>query len=707
MFNINFNCNLDLINYLENSNDSSVIIKTILISVVKKILCRKNNFYNKINFLENLVKTSKLKKILINFFIFNKEETKQYFIINIFNNKILPYEFKERYCKFICNLFENKYDRIIKFYIILIKEEVYKYNQKGQNIFLDEIKDLENKFKHQNFISHLTEFCIVLFNKIQIQDFRISKYNKNLTENSLFTIIIRLLEYGLINDIEELHMRNLEKEEHLTDIAYFDSINFEMKKELEERILNEKEQLEKTELISINETLIEEYYYLINVITKRIEYLKKQTNFFSSIIDIFINWLFENSNLLLNNQNILEYSNSQSENIINLILVYKKNIIVNGIDLQDNKVIFFLKFIANIHSNKNIKNPDILIKSLDLLKFKLKNSSNENYINSIIFNYKLWCKIFISSTCRLRNNNTFILYTLPFLHTVFNEFIKKKKNIFTYIEHTFKQNELHLLMFLTIKVLKYNLKKSISLYSKIKNEKTTINNFFMNVENLLEFNEYFNNIECLYFFLNNVYLKNTKLLLGFENRNNYIEFLNLYVETIIEKKYNFTINTGLFYMINKYITTLLDNIFKNNIDKIIDIYSSEFLEFKKNKWIEFLNYLKKNDILTFYLNSNTVERISNIIENNKKKYSNLDNKFIDPITQTLIEEPVCLSDNIIVDKFVICKHLIENEYNPYNREYLTIKILEKYNKKSENVRRLIDFKMEFSERLVESENNKY
>ena len=52
---------------------------------------------------------------------------------------------------------------------------------------------------------------------------------------------------------------------------------------------------------------------------------------------------------------------------------------------------------------------------------------------------------------------------------------------------------------------------------------------------------------------------------------------------------------------------------------------------------------------------------------------------IDPLTHTFIEEPVLLDNNIIVDKYIIYKHIIENENNPFNREYLTINQLENYN----------------------------
>tara|TARA_Y100000780_G_scaffold230794_1_gene253827 strand:- start:531 stop:2681 length:2151 start_codon:yes stop_codon:yes gene_type:complete len=65
-------------------------------------------------------------------------------------------------------------------------------------------------------------------------------------------------------------------------------------------------------------------------------------------------------------------------------------------------------------------------------------------------------------------------------------------------------------------------------------------------------------------------------------------------------------------------------------------------------------------------------------------------ELLDPILQTLIEEPVYLPNSeIVLDKDTILKHLLHNETNPFTREPLTIEMLEDYNSKPE-IKKLID-----------------
>mgnify|MGYP006135846059 CR=1 FL=1 len=68
-------------------------------------------------------------------------------------------------------------------------------------------------------------------------------------------------------------------------------------------------------------------------------------------------------------------------------------------------------------------------------------------------------------------------------------------------------------------------------------------------------------------------------------------------------------------------------------------------------------------------------------------------ELLDPIMQTLIETPVILPNtDIIVDKDVISRHLLTDNYNPFNRETLTIETLEEYNTKDEIVIKIKEFK---------------
>ena len=64
---------------------------------------------------------------------------------------------------------------------------------------------------------------------------------------------------------------------------------------------------------------------------------------------------------------------------------------------------------------------------------------------------------------------------------------------------------------------------------------------------------------------------------------------------------------------------------------------------------------------------------------------------------TLIENPVMLPNNIIIDYGTISRHLLTNESNPFNREPLTLEILDEYNKK-DSIKNEIDL---FKTKVIE------
>ena len=75
-------------------------------------------------------------------------------------------------------------------------------------------------------------------------------------------------------------------------------------------------------------------------------------------------------------------------------------------------------------------------------------------------------------------------------------------------------------------------------------------------------------------------------------------------------------------------------------------------------------------------------------------------EFLDPIMQTLITYPVMLpNSDIIMDKGVIVRHLLSNEYNPFSRAKLTLKMLDDYNNESNIKSKLDEFKLKLNNQL--------
>ena len=67
---------------------------------------------------------------------------------------------------------------------------------------------------------------------------------------------------------------------------------------------------------------------------------------------------------------------------------------------------------------------------------------------------------------------------------------------------------------------------------------------------------------------------------------------------------------------------------------------------------------------------------------------------------TLIEEPIMLpSTKVIMDKTVITRHLINEQEDPFNRDRLTMEMIEEFNKKPEIKNQLEEFKSKLSKFL--------
>ena len=68
---------------------------------------------------------------------------------------------------------------------------------------------------------------------------------------------------------------------------------------------------------------------------------------------------------------------------------------------------------------------------------------------------------------------------------------------------------------------------------------------------------------------------------------------------------------------------------------------------------------------------------------------NMPDEFLDPLLFTPIRDPIILpSSSIVMDKTIIMAHLIENQYDPFNRQSLTMEELIKHNS-YENIKKIV------------------
>ena len=145
-----------------------------------------------------------------------------------------------------------------------------------------------------------------------------------------------------------------------------------------------------------------------------------------------------------------------------------------------------------------------------------------------------------------------------------------------------------------------------------------------------------------------------------------------FIELMLDKNHDIIINN----VIVNY-----DEIIVNEILKDIILCIEDFRNILNNDLKKLKQKLLYNGKLSVYEIKKINKIINyNLIENLNQQHINHPDKFCDPITDKLIENPIMLPNNIIVDKSMIYRYLLNNKNNPFDRQYLNKEILDSYNK---------------------------
>jgi hypothetical protein len=184
---------------------------------------------------------------------------------------------------------------------------------------------------------------------------------------------------------------------------------------------------------------------------------------------------------------------------------------------------------------------------------------------------------------------------------------------------------------------------------------------------ILEKNSLFNEIDVKYHLIKYYYgvLKNC---FDINSSSIKISVLANDNETLIQELWNF----------------FLENVirpFSLTIDKVLNI--TDIVEMINCYYGDIDKYLKlmDRDIGTDY--SETL-RIILLGIHDKELPNNLPDEFLDPLLFTPIKYPMILPESkLIMDKAVIEAHLVENNYDPFNRQPLTYELLMEYNCREE------------------------
>jgi len=569
----------------------------------------------------------------------------------------------------------------------------YKINQikRAKNII--SILDLDDEYiKQKNdetlFKINLTSLMIGLWNNGITNEKILSIKNGELRFISIFYFEIqKLLDYGLINIYEEknIRLKELKKVKQLISNTQSPLFN--------DTLIRIECRLKLIKSIIGNNVIIETVgnYYKQTVLWINNNIKENKIDLSNTIEFEIYNDMLENMYIFFKN-NKIEIDDNINElyiNIFNSKITKNSNTLINYLGLYNYYILTIVKYndkvmaIPNfVHYNKNIK--EITLTLLNTSN-ALKKSFNNDEIYNMLYPMSLFTNIFNLTIYNLED---------------YRFYFSKNKNI-KYFKELLYDN-LNNLQYIIDDIL-LGMKKinnyensdnrgSPETIELIEDEKDTINN--LNI--YLDIFSKFVIKSCKYF---------TEIMLCDEIKyclNNILISIINKLTTKEQKKYKVNDKTNLDFepinilIILKYI--LIELIFKRHNENIVIDVISENDNYIQHSILRLINILNKKDKIKSleYSYLSYLDNKINVKLKDKVDYE-IPDELCDPIMDTLIEQPVMLPNNIIIDYGTISRHLLNNDTNPFNRELLTLEILEEYNKK-ESIKTKID---EFKDKVNE------
>lgn len=689
------NDDISIINYIDNKKIFfDILIYNIIsckltfnnLSKIYKILCKCTNTMeyicnskywnynsNNLNFLGNLIRINILNVNNINnqienvfniVYIFLKNKKMRECVVNWFSDVYnLNIDKKNISDMFLTN--EINDDNLFISLLVLLKT----WNN-GFNINKINIIDLD-------FIN--SDSCKINWEK--------KESNNNKQYNYLskcFFIIHKILEISLINIYENMDL-------YKKDLYY---LNIELKNE--EHDAYEKSNIE----------------FKIGFIKSKIEssnkFLEKYNCYLETINNFYYNsleWLNYNVNNFVDRRYI-------SECILNNYKIFINNN-KNFTKYYDD---IFCNIFRNIMTNDNLtNNPYIKKNFIGLFEDFIYYEENTNSFNHSNLHY-------------LNDINLFHLLIKKFnyFETAFDEIFEKSDcqlQIINIINTVFYNNNEHSEFIFNFKCLcqdnNFIIKKFINIF--LGNISLTAENLFKNLKELneKELNDDIsedNNNELKHYIKNYNYefINYMNLTSNFTNyinktfvdqgiRDKFTSFLNFIIGELIGNskqlkikdpdKYTFKPILYLEYLL-KILLSMCD------LNTFCESFSNDTRYFNSNYILKFVRILEKNNKIT-PIETNIILKFQKTVDILHTEYIQNDieipDEFCDPIMQTIIEDPVFLPNcDIIMDRSIITRHLLSDEHNPFNRDKLTIGILDNYNKKPDIILKINDFNEKLS-----------
>ena len=705
--------------------DANEVYKTILNKIIKKNkndifveicdYCLKEEEY--IYFIENFSNYLQSQDILYNY---------KYNLVTLFLNRPR------------LNLLLSKIDLTNCLNMIINKDIITKPKSSNYNTFDIYLKLLKTKDTRCKIIDYFSEHIHKLKENKNIKSFIDLDLEKGDHLLYIFQINLVLLLIDLwSNGINETKLQKISKKE-----TNYLSITFYQIQNILEYTLIKIYQEKKTRITELQKVkeLIELYKdndYISYTMYKKLKTdLEVNINIIYTIIKnkniiLSLSKFYDNTILWLNN-NYLEQSNQEQDLDLELEQECFNDILENMYIFYKNNKIELTKSVTelleNIYLGKITNNPNIKINYiylfnnylLEIVDYNSKTIAIHNFVNYDKNISKLTlCLLTLSNSFKKSFNNDQIynnIYPMSLLTNVFNLTIYNVDDFRYYFSSKINLKYFKELIYENLSHFQYVVDEILELLNKINSVEQSNINLEVNLDELSEEDndivneskEKINNYTIYLHIFSSFIIKTSKyysnIILCDEIKHSLNNIIILIINniTIHQKKYKVINKSALkFTPIDLLITIksiLLNLIYIRKNESIVSLLISENDSYIKNSIKRLSNILsKKNQIKTIdysylhFLN----DKINDKIDNNKE--IEIPDDLCDPIMDTLIENPVMLPNNIIIDYGTISRHLLTNESNPFNREPLTLEILDEYNKK-DSIKNEIDL---FKTKVIE------
>jgi hypothetical protein len=596
------------------------------------------------------------------------------------------------------------------------KVEYYKQNRELKNVLTIDEEYVSTYNQELIFNTNLYIILIELWAK-GINKYKLSKINSETTNflSVSFFQIHKLLEYILANNYNEKDLR-IKELDHIKKLLVNNNNNAGLKsiKINVEKILNILYSIikNKTMLVIIDNFYENTIYWINNNLLQTEESNVPDTipppHRFKTI----------GGNLCSNAKHVPIVLN-ECNDILETLYVFCKNY---RIELCSS----FTEFIINIFNEKLTSNPHTKINYmklfnnslLDIVEHNKKTIAIPDFVNydKNISKITLSLLTLYSGIKKSFNNDEIynILYPMSILSTIFNLTIYTLEDYRYYFNTNVNINSKYFkeLMYDNLNNFQFIIDEilcGLNKISEIETSSATISN--ENHRIIDEEKKKINNLNIYFNIFSTFIIKSSKyyseIILCDEIKHG---FNNILITTLNKltsknrKQYKIVDTTNLnFHPIDGLIiikNILLNLITKRPNETILVTIISENDGYAKNSILLLINILSKKDKIKT-MDYNYLNCLDNSINNKLEVIKALDieipDELCDPIMDTLIQNPIMLPNNIIIDYSTISRHLLTNETNPFNRTPLTHEILEDYNQLQDVKIKIDEFKLKLKE----------